>query len=82
MTEKYYKDKTRWRWKDWKVNFEITHIDGEVYTFEEDDLSESDRIKLMTIIENYLRYGGAEDDRPDTPDTDSIAERNYENRRT
>ena len=57
-----YKDKTRWRWKDWKVNFEITHIDGEVYTFDEIDVSHSDEMKLLEIIENYLRYGGAEDE--------------------
>ncbi len=49
-------------WKDWKVNFEITHIDGEVYTFDEVDVSHSDETKLLEIIENYLRYGGAEDE--------------------
>ena len=49
-------------WKDWKVNFEITHIDGEVYTFDEVDVSHSDEMKLLEIIENYLRYGGAEDE--------------------
>ena len=42
-----YKDKTRWRWKDWKVNFEITHVDGEVYTFDEVDVSHSDEMKLL-----------------------------------
>ena len=57
-----YKDKTRLRWKDWKVNFEITHVDGEVYTFDEVDVSHSDEMKLLEIIENYLRYGGAEDE--------------------